>query len=40
MSDLLIELFQEEIPARMQVAAEENFARLITSRFEGGRNFL
>lgn len=34
MSDLLIELFQEEIPARMQVAAEENFARLITSRLK------
>lgn len=35
MSDLLIELFQEEIPARMQVAAEENFARLVTDRLKG-----
>lgn len=34
MSDLLIELFQEEIPARMQAAAEENFARLVTERFK------
>lgn len=34
MSDLLIELFQEEIPARMQAAAEENLARLVTERFK------
>ncbi len=34
MSDLLIELFQEEIPARMQVAAEENLARLVTDRLK------
>ncbi len=34
MSDLLIELFQEEIPARMQVAAEENFMRLVTDRLK------
>ncbi|HNS45356.1 MAG TPA: glycine--tRNA ligase subunit beta, partial [Alphaproteobacteria bacterium] len=34
MSDLLIELLSEEIPARMQVAAEENFARLVTDRLK------
>ncbi|MDD3019747.1 MAG: glycine--tRNA ligase subunit beta [Alphaproteobacteria bacterium] len=34
MSDLLIELFQEEIPARMQVAAEESFERLVTERLK------
>lgn len=34
MSELLIELFSEEIPARMQVAAEEGFAKLVCDRLE------
>ena len=34
MSDLLIELFSEEIPARMQEGAEQTFARLLTDRLK------
>ena len=31
MADLLIELFSEEIPARLQAPAAENLKRLITN---------
>ena len=35
MAELLIELFSEEIPARMQVRAAEDFKKLVTDRLDG-----
>ena len=34
MSDLLLELFSEEIPARMQARAAEDLARMMTEALE------
>jgi len=46
MPDLLLELFSEEIPARMQVRAAEDLKKLVTDRlveaglaYEGARAF-
>jgi len=46
MPDLLIELFSEEIPARMQAKAAEDFKKLVTARlvdaglvYEGAKAF-
>ena len=46
MPDLLLELFSEEIPARMQIRAAEDLKRLVTDRlvaagllYEGARSF-
>ena len=35
MAELLVELFSEEIPARMQVRAAEDFKKLVTDRLDG-----
>src|ERR1700733_9790935 len=47
MPDLLLELFSEEIPARMQARAAEDLRKAVTDRlvaagvgFEGGQGFL
>src|ERR1700691_2725581 len=47
MPDLLLELFSEEIPARMQARAAEDFRKLVTDRlvnaglvYEGARAFV
>ncbi len=47
MPDLLLELFSEEIPARMQAAAQENLKKLVTDRlveagltYEGAKAFV
>ena len=37
MPDLLLELFSEEIPARMQARAAEDLRKLVTDRLVGGR---
>jgi glycyl-tRNA synthetase beta chain len=40
MAELLLELFSEEIPARMQVRAREDLARLMASKLaEGGLEY-
>ena len=36
MPDLLIELFSEEIPARMQARAADDLKKLVTDRLVGG----
>src|SRR5688572_33177516 len=36
MPQLLLELFSEEIPARMQKRAEEDLARLVTEKLRAG----
>ena len=36
MPDLLLELFSEEIPARMQGRAEADLARMMTEALTGG----
>src|SRR5216684_6796595 len=47
MPDLLLELFSEEIPARMQVRAADNLRKLVTDRlidaglvYEGAKAFV
>ena len=40
MGELLIELFSEEIPARMQAKAAEDFQRLVTTKLhDAGLHF-
>ncbi|HWA50459.1 MAG TPA: glycine--tRNA ligase subunit beta, partial [Dongiaceae bacterium] len=40
MAELLIELFSEEIPARMQAKAAEEFQRLVTTKLhDNGLHF-
>src|SRR5687767_4466809 len=34
MAELLLELFSEEIPARMQIRAKEDLARLLTEKLQ------
>ena len=36
MPDLLLELFSEEIPARMQARAAEDLKKTVTDRLVGG----